>query len=365
MASPKAFLRSVDVNPSLLLSRRALCGAALSASALWACRARAPEKTLVYVSAEDAGEIVAIDPDTLKVVTRVRVGKRPRGLRVSPDGKLLYVALSGSPRGGPNVDESKLPKAERSADGIGVVDLASHTLLKTYTSGQDPESFDLSKDGSTLYISNEETAELSVLDLKSGKVVRQVAVGGEPEGVTTRPDGKVVYVSCEADRVVVAVDTQSFQVLARIPTGLRPRAVALSHDGKLGFVTDELSAELTLFDALTNVAKGSIKIEDAGKSPRPMGAVISSDGKELYVSTGRGGSLAVIDIAASRVAALVPDVGARPWGVGLSPNGKLLFTANGPSDDVSVIDLASRKVVQRIKVGGLPWGVGVASRKQD
>ena len=64
------------------------------------------------------------------------------------------MALSGSPRAGPGVDESKLPPGDHTADGVGVVDLASHKLLRTLESGQDPESFDLSRDGKTLYVSN-------------------------------------------------------------------------------------------------------------------------------------------------------------------------------------------------------------------
>src|SRR6187200_291838 len=98
----------------------------------------------LWVSAEDSGELVLVDVERGAVGARVRVGKRPRGVRASRDGKLLYVALSGSPRGGPNVDESKLPPAERAADGIGVVDLSTKALLRTHASGQDPESFDLS-----------------------------------------------------------------------------------------------------------------------------------------------------------------------------------------------------------------------------
>ena len=49
-----------------------------------------------------------------------------------------------------------------------VVDLETGELVRTYPSGQDPEAFDLSHDGRTLYVSNEETAEMSVLDLEGG-----------------------------------------------------------------------------------------------------------------------------------------------------------------------------------------------------
>lgn len=323
------------------------------------CRKAA--RAQVWVSAEDGGELACIDAESAAVTARVRVGKRPRGVKVARDQKSIFVALSGSPRGGPNVDESKLPPAERAADGIGVVDIAAKKLLRTHASGQDPESFDLSLDGKLLYISNEETAELSVLDLVVGKVVHQVAVGDEPEGVTMRPDGKVVYVTCEADKVVVGVDTHTLKEVARIATGLRPRSITFDKAGRYGFVCDELSASITVFDSASHQVVSTIKIEDGNKVPRPMGGVLSPDGKWLYVSTGRGGSVAVIDVGARTLDGVIADVGARPWGIGLSLDGKRLFTANGPSNDVSIIDTATRRVEKRVQVGGLPWGLVVVA----
>jgi len=104
----------------------------------------------VYVSNETGGDIAVIDAGTGTVVERIPVGKRPRGLRLTRDGKHLLVALSGSPIGGPGVDESKLPPADRAADGIGLVDLETRKLVRLFPSGQDPESFDFSTDGKTL-----------------------------------------------------------------------------------------------------------------------------------------------------------------------------------------------------------------------
>src|SRR4051812_3658246 len=257
------------------------------------CHAK-PDPRLLYVSAESSGEVVVVDPDSASIVARISVGKRPRGLKLSRDGKQLFVALSGSPRGGPNVDESTLPPADRAADGIGVVDVVDRKLLRTLPSGQDPESFDLSQDGKSLYVSNEETAELSVLDLESGKLVRKVPVGKEPEGVTLRPDGKVVYVTSEQDSKLTAVDTTSLAALAEIPTGLRPRSVAFTKDGRTAFVSNELGGTLTVFDPRSNQAVSTLKIDT--KVPlnyRPMGLVLSADDRWLFVSTGRGGAVAV------------------------------------------------------------------------
>jgi YVTN family beta-propeller protein len=316
----------------------------------------------LFVTSEDSGDVVAIDTQTEQVVARIPVGKRPRGVKVSHDGRWLFVALSGSPKAGPGVDQSTLPPADRSADGIGVIDLATNTLVRTLPSGRDPEAFDLSLDGKLLFVSNEETAELSVLDVRRGKLLRKIKVGKEPEGVTVRPDGKAVYVTCEQDNEVVIVSTSTFRVLARVDTGPRPRAVAFSGDGSLAFVTAELGAELTVIDARTSRAVGNVKITSAsGKPlpPRPMGITLSVDGASAYVTNGRAGSVAVVDIAGRKVARMIEGVGTRPWGVATSADGKTLYTANGPSDDVSVIDLATGRVRRKIPVSGMPWGLAI------
>ena len=69
----------------------------------------------IYVTNETGGDMSVIDAATNAVVATIPLGKRPRGIVASPDRTLLYVALSGSPIGGPNVDESKLPPPDRSA----------------------------------------------------------------------------------------------------------------------------------------------------------------------------------------------------------------------------------------------------------
>ena len=53
----------------------------------------------LYVSNEISGDLSVIDPASRREISRIRLGKRPRGLAPSPDGRLLYIALSGSPIG--------------------------------------------------------------------------------------------------------------------------------------------------------------------------------------------------------------------------------------------------------------------------
>jgi YVTN family beta-propeller protein len=92
-----------------------------------------------------------------------------------------------------------------------------------------------------------------------------------------------------------------------------------------------------------------------------MGMALSSDAAKLYVSTGRGKMVFVIDTATNKPVASF-EVGQRPWGVGLSADGKTLYSANGPSNDVSVVDLATNTVLRKVKVGQGPWGILVLPR---
>jgi YVTN family beta-propeller protein len=127
-------------------------------------------------------------------------------------------------------------------------------------------------------------------------------------------------------------------------------------------VTDELGALVTVVDAVKHKSVGSIKIQAKAKTvlgPRPMGAVLSPDGKQLFVSNGRGESVAVIDVASRSLVRMIDGVGTRPWGIGVSADGKHVFTANGPSGDVSIIDVATGTVEKRVPVGGAPWGLAV------
>lgn len=331
------------------------CARALALVVLVAChRGSGDASPRIVVSNENDGTLSVIDLRTHTVVDTIAVGKRPRGVQISRDGKTAYVALSGSPKSPPGVDERTLPPADRTADGIGVVDLEDLELVRTIPSGQDPEAFDLAGDR-LLVVSNEETAEVSIIDLKERAIRKRVPVGGEPEGVTTAPDG-TVWVTSEAEHRVYAIDPAG-TLLGFVATGTRPRTIAFTADGKLGVVGGELDASVTLFDPRERVVVARIAIPAAGgKQPRPMGVAIDRQSTRAFVTTGRGGSIAIIDLGKRVLDGVIEDVGARPWGIAVGRNG-LLYTANGPSNDVSVVDPIERTVVRRIPTGGSPWGV--------
>ena len=76
---------------------------------------------------------------------------------------------------------------------------------KILKGGPDPENFDVSFDGKTIYVSNEDASGVSFIDIASGTLTKTIKTGEEPEGVKLTPDGKLIYSTAEGDGTV-AVD---------------------------------------------------------------------------------------------------------------------------------------------------------------
>jgi YVTN family beta-propeller protein len=319
-----------------------------------------PSGYRIYVTNEISGDLSVIDSTTMDVVATIPLGKRPRGIHASPDGKTIYVALSGSPPAPPGVDESTLPPPDRSADGIGVFDVATNKMVKILKGGPDPENFDVSFDGKTIYVSNEDASGVSFIDIASGTLTKTIKTGEEPEGVKLTPDGKLIYSTAEGDGTVAVIDPAAGTLVTTFKVGHRPRNVVFMPDGKHAYVNTENDGAIVFLDTVKNEKISPIPLGTPGEI-KPMGLALSLDASKLYVTSGRGHKVFVVDTATNQPTGSF-EVGQRPWGIALSPDGKTLFTANGPSNDVSVVDLATQTVTKKVKTTGGPWGVLVVEK---
>ena len=312
---------------------------------------------LAYVTNEGSEELSIIDTRTDSAVATIPVGTRPRGVRVTRDGKTIFVALSGSPRCPPTMpdEECEKLKADKSKDGVAEVDAATRKVTRVLPGGSDPETFDISRDGTTLFVSNEDAGTASIVDVSSGKIRSTVTVGKEPEGVRVHPDGNTVWVTGETAHNVTIIDTRSGKVVGSVEVGRRPRSVVFTPDGKRAYVTSEVDGTVWVVDV---ASRKKLKVLTMPPGSKPMDAEAAPDGKRIYVSNGRGGTVSVIDPATDSILTSV-KVGQRPWGIALAPDGRKLYAANGPSNDVSVIDTEKLTVTRTVPVGKLPWGVAI------
>jgi YVTN family beta-propeller protein len=307
----------------------------------------------VIVSNEGSGDLAIVDPKTAAVTATIPVGKRPRGMALSADRERLFVALSGTPPAPPGVDESTLPPPDKQADGIGVMNLASHEIVKVFTGISDPERIAVSNDGRRLFVASEDQGMVIMLDADSGAVLARTPVGAEPEGVDLSPGGIRVYATSEAGNQVTLLDPRSAAKLATIEVGLRPRSTSFSPDGLRAYVANEASASISVIDTAALRAVRSISLP---KGMLPMRIAVSPQGVPLYVSTGRGQQILAVDPRSGKILAQEQS-GARPWDLAMSPDGTELYAANGPSNDLSIFELPQLRRRAQVHTGERPWGV--------
>src|SRR5256885_6647081 len=115
---------------------------ASSVVALALCATAAPAQSrgpLLYVSNEIANTISVIAPASGSVVRTIAVGKRPRGMALSPDGHTVYVALGQD-------------------DAIGVIDVARAAVTGTVPAGRGPPPLVVGPAGPPPVLSNEGVA---------------------------------------------------------------------------------------------------------------------------------------------------------------------------------------------------------------
>jgi len=341
----------IPVRPAIL--RGALAASLAVAASLLPAGARAAR---AYVSNEDDGTVTVIDTQRLTALATVAVGKRPRGLVLSPDGASLYVALTGLPKCPPPIPEeqcAKLPR-DRQADGVAVIDTATLKQTRLLKGVSDPERVEISRDGHSLFVTDEDAARLSVLDVLRGRVAAKVAVGREPEGVRASPDGRWVLVTSETGNSVAIIDAHTHALVHTVLVGTRPRDLAFTPDSRTAYVSGE--ADASVYRISLPSGAPTTQLVQLRKEARPMGVALDAARGRLYVSTGRGGTVAVMSPQDGTLIGEVA-VGARPWGLALSADGTRLLTANGPSGDVTVVDTHTLTGVGKVTVGRGPWGV--------
>ncbi|HKP83686.1 MAG TPA: PQQ-dependent catabolism-associated beta-propeller protein [Pyrinomonadaceae bacterium] len=306
-----------------------------------------PAAPLAFVTNERDGTITVIDTKTDRVFSTIKVGGRLRGIRLSPDRKRIWVAISYPT----NQSQDK--------DTIAELDLNGNIVAK-HESGSDPENFAIDDNATRLYIANEDAGTASITDVKANRIINTMPVGLEPEGAAISPDGRWVYITSESSSSVSVIDTQSGHVVKQFLVGARPREAVFTADSARAYVTAENGNVVSVVDTRDHSVTRTIELPrvDGASQLKPKGVIVSADGKRVYVATGRGNSVAVIDGEQLTLLTLIP-VGQRPWGIALTPDGRKLYTANGLSNDVTVIDTSTNKVIGTVKAGDGPWGIAI------
>ena len=328
----------------------------------------------IYVPNLRSNDVYVIDPATLKVVDRFKVGVGPQHVVPSWDLKTLYVANN----------------AERRTDG-------SLTPIDPTTGkpGQsipvdDPYNMYFTPDGKSAIVVAEALKRLDFRDPQTMKLQYSIAAPrcGGINHADFSIDGRFAIFTCEFGGTVVKIDLPERKVLGYlqlIKPGLptktvegfdgrdeiictvwkgMPQDIRVSPDGKLFFVADMMSDGVFVIDGE--------RFRQTDFIPTGVGThglYPSRDATKLYVAN-RGsnkihgpphgkGSVSVIDFTTRKVVATWPVPGGGSPDMGnVSADGKTLWLSGRFDDVVYAFDTTTGEV-KSIKVGAEPHGLAV------
>ncbi len=212
-----------------------------------------PDDKYVYISGakQYIGQTVInyiqkFDIQARKVVAQVVGGTFFNVVKVSPNGKFLYV-------GGMILDTEDLHQVDTfKAPGQSMALSPDGTKIYTVTSAYDiptkttttlktqPSAYDLviSKDGKKLYLSGGSPTNMYVYDIPTG-VLKPIPIGQPSANIAISPDGTRLYVDNYITGDVVVVDVATEQVITTIATRFKHKGIAVALSGDRLVCIDE------------------------------------------------------------------------------------------------------------------------------
>jgi YVTN family beta-propeller protein len=306
----------------------------------------------VYVPNLKSNDVYVIDPATLKVVDRFRVGINPQHIVPSYDLKTLWVTNNAEGR----TDGSLTP-----------IDPATGKPGKSIAV-DDPYNMYFTPDGRSAIVVAEALKRLDFRDpqtmvLQSSLPVPQC---GGINHADFSIDGRFVIFTCEFQGSLAKIDLVGRKVLGylKLSRGGMPQDIRVSPDGKTFYVADMKADGVFVVDGESFKEIGFVQTGIGTHGLYP-----SRDGTKLYVAN-RGsnhirgkphgkGSVSVVDFATRNIVATWPIPGGGSPDMGnVSADGKVLWLSGRYDDVVYAIDTTSG-AVRKIAVGKEPHGLTV------
>ena len=259
---------------------------------------------------------------------------------------------------------------------ISIISTVSNQVITTLNVGRRPRGIKVGRTGNKVFValsgspkcppsmSDEDCGKqhtdktedgIAVIDVMTANLERVLPGGSDPEQFDLSLDGRRLFVSNEDSDQATIVDIASGEVLKTIAVGREPEGVRVSPDGTLVYVTSESDHAITVLDAESGTVIATI-----GVGLRPRDAIFTTDSLRAFVSAELAHSISVIDVSTHMVIATIElDATAKPVGMVATADDKLLYVANGRGKTVSAIDLDTFKVLGSVEVGPRTWGIGL------
>jgi YVTN family beta-propeller protein len=163
-------------------------------------------------SCEFSGQMVVVDIPHERVVGHValKAGGMPQDVKLSPDGKVFYVA-------------------DMMANGVWLIDAGSMKKIGFVPTGSGAHGLYASRDAKVLYVSNRAEGSVSLISFATRKVVRKWKLPGSasPDMGGVSADGRTLWLSGRYSAEVYAINTSTGKLRARIRVGSGPHGLCV------------------------------------------------------------------------------------------------------------------------------------------
>jgi YVTN family beta-propeller protein len=249
------------------------------------------------------------------------------------------------------------------SDDVYVIDPATMKVVDRFRVGLNPQHVVPSWDLTTLWVANnaENTTKgsLTPIDPDTGKPGKAIAVD-DPYNMYFTPDGRSAIIVAEAHKRLDFRDPKTMQMQSALDV---PQCAGINHadfsiDGRYAIFTCEFGKGLAKIDFVNRKVDGYLTLSQGGM---PQDIRIGPDGKVFYVADMMADGVFVVDGDAFKEIGFIPT-GKGTHGLYPSRDGRKLYVANrgsnkihGPAHgkgSVSVIDFATRKVEANWQIPG-------------
>jgi YVTN family beta-propeller protein len=167
---------------------------------------------LMLASCEFGGSMIVVNVPKKKVIRTIplKSGAAPQDVKLSPDGRVFYVA-------------------DMISNGVWKIDARSFRVHGLTPTGYGAHGLYVSRDSRFLYVSNRGEGSITLISLKTRKPVRKwhIPGGGSPDmgGVST--NGRVLWLAGRYNGEVYAIDTRTGKLKRRIKVGQGPHGLSV------------------------------------------------------------------------------------------------------------------------------------------
>jgi len=266
------------------------------------------------------------------MITTIPAGNQPKNAAALPNSNYIYVTNENS-------------------NNISVIRTSDNTVIATVPVGSNPYGIATLPSGNFIYVTNQSSNNVSVIRTSDNTVIATIPVGTNPAGITALPNCNFVYVANSGNDYVSVIRTSDNTVITTITVGNSPWDLTALPNGNYVYVTNMGSSSISVIRTSDNIVVATIPL---GNLPYNITALPNND--YVYATTPFCNCVAVIRVSDNTLYTTV-EVQNSPYGITALPSGDYIYVANSGNDNVSVIATSDNTIVAQIPVHHSPNGI--------